>query len=143
MRVLSALQTKFALRSGGHKSAPGFASVGSDGVLIALQNLNNLAITSDKKVVTTGTGNRWRDVYSFVKPQGVLVVGGRVSQVGVGGYMLGGIDVTRNLEYTVLLEAYHSRDRWCQSFPKHVGPCIGPCVTFPGTLLSVTLIAAC
>lgn len=97
MKVLVALQTKFALRSGGHKSAPGFNSVGSDGVLIALQNLNKLAISSDKKTVTTGTGNRWRDVYGFVEPHGVLVVGGRVDMVGVGGYMLGGMNLTQNL----------------------------------------------
>ena len=97
--------------------------------------MNKLAITSDKKVVTTGTGNRWRDVYSFVKPQAVLVVGERVSIVGVEGYMLGGIDATHDLEHTVILESYHPGDRWYQSFPRYVGPCIGPCVTFPGRLL--------
>ena len=96
MKVLVALQTKFALRSGGHKPAPGFNSVGSDGVLIALQDLNKLAISPDKKTVTTGTGNRWRDVYGFVEPYGVLVVGGRVEMVGVGGYTLGGMSLDHN-----------------------------------------------
>ena len=98
MKVLVALETKFAIRSGGHKPAPGFNSIGSDGVLIALQNLNKLAISADKKTVTTGTGNRWRDVYGFVEPHGVIVVGGRVDMVGVGGYMLGGMNLTQNLE---------------------------------------------
>ena len=97
MKVLVALQTKFALRSGGHKPAPGFNSIGNNGVLVALQNINTLAISSDKKTVTVGTGNRWRDVYSFVKPYNVLVAGGRVQLVGVGGFLLGGRN--RNSEY--------------------------------------------
>lgn len=94
-----ALKTKFAIRSGGHGDVPGFNSVGSSGVLIALQNLKTLAISADKKSVTIGTGNRWRDVYEYVAEQGVTVVGGREPPVGVGGFLLGGmlgIDGGRN-----------------------------------------------
>lgn len=90
IRVVAALKTKFAIRSGGHTDIPGFNSVGSDGVLIALQNLNKLAISADKKSVTLGTGNRWSAVYKYVAEQGVAVVGGREPPVGVGGFLLGG-----------------------------------------------------
>ena len=109
-------------------------------MLSAFQILNKLAISSDKKTVTTGTGNRWRDVYRFVEPHGVLVVGGRVDMVGVGGYMLGGMNLTQNPEYAAVIKTYRPGDRWCQSLSKHLGSCIGPCVTLLGTLRSITLI---
>lgn len=91
IRVIAALKTKFAIRSGGHNDVPGFNSVASDGVLIALQNLNKLAISADKMSVTLGTGNRWSAVYRYVAEHGVAVVGGREPSVGVGGFLLGGM----------------------------------------------------
>ena len=90
LKILIALKTKFATRSGGHLLAPGFNSIGKDGVLIALQDLNNLAMSADRKTATVGTGNRWRDVYSFVADYNVTIVGGREPMVGVGGFLLGG-----------------------------------------------------
>ncbi len=92
MKVLTALKTKFAIRSGGHISIPGFSSVGSDGVLVALQNLKELTISSDRSIVTVGTGNHWGDVYNHISEFNVTVVGGRVPIVGVGGFLLGGED---------------------------------------------------
>ena len=91
VKVLTILKTKFAVRSGGHKASPGFAGVGSDGVLIALQNLNQLALNLDSKTMKVGTGNRWRDVYTYSEKNNVIVVGGRVPIVGVGGFTLGGM----------------------------------------------------
>lgn len=90
MKVVTALMTKFAVRSGGHKDSPGFSSIGSDGVLISLQNLNQLQMSADKKIATVGPGNRWDEVYDFAAKYGVSVVGGRQPTVGVGGFLLGG-----------------------------------------------------
>lgn len=90
MKVLTALTTKFAIRSGGHKDSPGFNSIESDEVLIALQNLNQLEMSADKKIATVGPGNRWAEVYEFAAKYGVTVVGGRQPTVGVGGFLLGG-----------------------------------------------------
>lgn len=90
MKALSALNTTFAIRSGGHKDAPGFASIGNGGVLIALSQLKSLSLSHDKSIATIGPGLRWGDVYSALEPQGRIVVGGRVSIVGVGGLILGG-----------------------------------------------------
>ena len=108
MNFLVALQTKFALRSGGYKSEPGFNSVGSNGVLIVLQNLNKLAISSNKKTVTTKTGNRWRDVYGFIK---VLIIKGWVDIVSVRGCILGGISLTQNIKYTTVIKTYRAGNR--------------------------------
>ncbi len=49
-------------------------------------------VTYDPKTQTAviGAGNIWGDVYEFLNPQGVNVLGGRVSGVGVTGFTLGG-----------------------------------------------------
>ncbi len=89
--MLNVFESKFAIRSGGHTVAPGFSSVGNDGILLALQNLDTLAISSDRKTMTIGTGNRWGAVYEYAAQNGVNIVGGREPMVGVGGFLLGGI----------------------------------------------------
>ena len=89
-RVLTALETKFAIRSGGHKPTPGFNSIGSDGVLIAMENIKTLAISADRNCLTVGTGNRWADAYKYAKGYGKIIAGGRVPMVGVGGFLLEG-----------------------------------------------------
>ncbi|KAL8687474.1 MAG: hypothetical protein Q9218_006366, partial [Villophora microphyllina] len=90
IRVITALKTKFAVRSGGHKPTPGFNGVGPDGVLIAMQNINSLKLSADTKTLTVGTGNRWRDAYNYARVNGKIIVGGREPMVGVGGFLLGG-----------------------------------------------------
>lgn len=35
-------------------------------------------------------GQAWKDIYDFLEPHGVNVVGGRVIGPGVGGFTLGG-----------------------------------------------------
>ena len=88
--MLRAFKTPFAIRSGGHSHNPGFSAIGSYGILLALQNLNTLAISPNKKTLSIGTGNRWGAVYEFAAQNGVNVVGGREPMVGVGGLLLGG-----------------------------------------------------
>lgn len=85
------LKLTFATRSGGHSPNPGFSSIGQPGILIDLQNLNQLTLSSDKKSVTIGPGKRWGEVYDALDPYGVSVIGGRIPQVGVGGLILGGM----------------------------------------------------
>lgn len=80
--------TKFAIRSGGHMPAVGSNSV-DDGVLIDLSLLDAFEYSADDGEVTLGPGLRWEDVYGQLDPLGVTVVGGRVINVGVGGFPLG------------------------------------------------------
>ncbi|RXW13917.1 hypothetical protein EST38_g11935 [Candolleomyces aberdarensis] len=42
------------------------------------------------QTVEIGTGLKWDDVYAALEPHGVSVAGGRVTDVGVGGFTLGG-----------------------------------------------------
>ncbi|KAI8156041.1 Bifunctional solanapyrone synthase [Colletotrichum sp. SAR 10_70] len=82
--------TKFAVRSGGHMPVVGYNSIGSSGVLLSTSNLTTLAVSDDKTTVSVGAGHRWRDVYSYLQPLGLAVVGGRIGGVGVSGLLLGG-----------------------------------------------------
>ncbi|CAL1714340.1 unnamed protein product [Somion occarium] len=70
LQILGANQTPFAVKGGGHASNPGFSSTSG--------------------TVDVGAGLVWDDVYATLEPQGVNVVGGRVTGVGVAGFTLGG-----------------------------------------------------
>ncbi|QRW20989.1 FAD-binding domain protein [Rhizoctonia solani] len=80
---------QFAVRGGGHTTNPGWASTNS-GVLISLSKLTAIEISDDTKSVVIGAGNRWGDVYARIGEYNVTVAGGRVSGVGVSGFLLGG-----------------------------------------------------
>lgn len=82
-------QCKFAVKSGGHAAFAGASNIGN-GLTIDLVNLNQISVSADKKETSMGTGLVWFDVYSFLEPQGLTVIGGRVSAIGVGGLTLGG-----------------------------------------------------
>lgn len=46
--------------------------------------------TSSAQTATIGAGLIWDTVYEYLEPYGVNVVGGRVTGVGVAGFILGG-----------------------------------------------------
>ncbi|KAF5382383.1 hypothetical protein D9757_009809 [Collybiopsis confluens] len=97
----------FAVRTGGHMSWSGASNIGLEGFTIDLQGLMleteegqgqgeergsdvRAKLSKDNKVVSISAGARWRDVYSVLKPENLTTVGGRVGDVGVGGFLLGG-----------------------------------------------------
>ncbi|TVY40960.1 Bifunctional solanapyrone synthase [Lachnellula cervina] len=90
VKIISYFQVKFAVRSGGHSPNPGFSSIGQGGVLLDLQKLDQIVLSSDKSVASLGPGGRWGDVISTLDAQGATVIGGRIPDVGVGGLILGG-----------------------------------------------------
>ncbi|KAL8761027.1 MAG: hypothetical protein Q9184_002816 [Pyrenodesmia sp. 2 TL-2023] len=88
MLIIKFFDTKFAIRSGGHSTNIGFANVEDYGILIDVVNLDQ--ITYNEKTITFGSGQRWGQVYNYLNNTGVIAVGGRSPDVGVGGLMLGG-----------------------------------------------------
>lgn len=62
----------------------------SHGVTIDMKQLNDLQLSEDLATAFVGAGNRWGGVYNFLDPLNLTVVGGRDTQVGVGGLLLGG-----------------------------------------------------
>jgi FAD/FMN-containing dehydrogenase len=89
LNIVKDAQCHFAIKSGGHSRFKG-ASNAEGGVTIDLVRLNNIKLSADKKSVTIGAGLRWAEVYRSLETEGLTVLGGRVSTVGVGGILLGG-----------------------------------------------------
>ncbi|KXJ87723.1 hypothetical protein Micbo1qcDRAFT_215589 [Microdochium bolleyi] len=79
----------FAIKSGGHNPNNYFASV-DGGPLISTKNLNEVIFDRATETIRIGPGNRWDDVSKALDGTGYSAVGGRIGNVGVGGYMLGG-----------------------------------------------------
>ncbi|PBK95430.1 FAD dependent oxidoreductase [Armillaria gallica] len=86
--ILSSTQTPFAVKGGGHASNPGFSS--TTGVHIAMSRFSEVTYDSSSETAIIGSGLVWDDVYASLAPHGVNVVGGRVTGVGVAGFILGG-----------------------------------------------------
>ncbi|KAG6035664.1 hypothetical protein E4U41_005995 [Claviceps citrina] len=79
----------FAVKSGGHAASAGASNI-DGGLAIDLRALNQVVVSADRKQTSVGAGNVWSDVYRKLAPMGLTVIGGRVSDVGVGGLTLGG-----------------------------------------------------
>lgn len=97
----------FAIRSGGHNTnlgkyandlilflhtyvQAGFADI-EDGITIDLSNMNAVRLSESIDTVSIGPGARWQSVYNYLDPYGLSVQGGRNGDVGVGGFLIGGI----------------------------------------------------
>ena len=79
----------FAVRGGGHSPLPRAASI-EGGVVIDLSLLREVTLSEDGTSVVIGGGCKWADVSKILDGRGLAVVGGRNSDVGVGGLTLGG-----------------------------------------------------
>ncbi|KJA17158.1 hypothetical protein HYPSUDRAFT_70899 [Hypholoma sublateritium FD-334 SS-4] len=86
--ILGQTRTPFAVKSGGHATNPGFSST-SD-IHISLYRFSEVNYNSTSNTADVGTGLIWDDVYAALESFGVNVLGGRVSGIGVGGFLLGG-----------------------------------------------------
>jgi FAD/FMN-containing dehydrogenase len=80
---------RFAVKSGGHAAFTGASSV-PDGINIDLRLLRELTLSGDQKTAYIQPGNQWSEVYGILEKKGISVIGGRVSEIGVGGLTLGG-----------------------------------------------------
>lgn len=87
--MLRTVGCKFGVQAGGHTPFEGSSTL-PDGITIDLRNMKELTISSDKKMVSLGPGNKWRDVYPTLDAAAIRIVGGRDPAVGVGGLMVGG-----------------------------------------------------
>ena len=78
----------FGINGGGHSLNPGFSS--STGIQISMRRFRKVVYYSNNQTVDVGSGLIWDDVYESLAPYNVSVLGGRVSGVGVAGFVLGG-----------------------------------------------------
>ncbi|KAH7378393.1 hypothetical protein DE146DRAFT_626531 [Phaeosphaeria sp. MPI-PUGE-AT-0046c] len=87
--IMRLFQCQFAAKSGGHAAFAGASSI-EGGITLDFVNMKERELSTDRKTVAIGPGNRWLDVYDFLTPYGLAVVGGRAASVGVSGLTLGG-----------------------------------------------------
>ncbi|KAI9764905.1 MAG: hypothetical protein M1840_007930 [Geoglossum simile] len=87
--ALSKYHCPFAIRGGGHMSWAGAANI-ENGVTIDMGAMDVVEVSEERRVVSVGAGARWGTVYSKLEPLGLAVSGGRISDVGVAGLILGG-----------------------------------------------------
>jgi FAD/FMN-containing dehydrogenase len=88
VQTLNNSNETFALKSGGHNPNEGFSSIQS-GPLISTKRLNEVTFDPTSMTVRVGPGNDWQDVHKALEGTNVTVVGGRIGEVGVGGYVVG------------------------------------------------------
>ncbi|KAK7414639.1 hypothetical protein QQX98_006496 [Neonectria punicea] len=79
----------FTVKGGGHTLFPEGSNI-EDGVVIAMDSINDIRVSSDLSTVSVGAGARWINVAETTTPLGIAVVGGRSPNVGVSGFLLGG-----------------------------------------------------
>ncbi|KAK4047057.1 hypothetical protein OIO90_006341 [Microbotryomycetes sp. JL221] len=95
IKIVGARRIPFAISTAGHASNPGFSS--TKGVHMTLNGLtldgtNSMLLNADKSELTYTPGHVWDDLYQFMldNAPGRMIVGGRVSGVGVGGFVVAG-----------------------------------------------------
>lgn len=87
--ILRGNNETFAIKSGGHNPNDYWASV-EGGPLISTKNFNKVIFDPATKTARIGPGLRWDEVAAALDGTGYSAVGGRIGNVGVGGYLLGG-----------------------------------------------------
>ncbi|KAF3812050.1 putative FAD-linked oxidoreductase [Colletotrichum gloeosporioides] len=88
VKILEFFQRKFAIRGLGFTTHPGMAGI-EDGILIALEKMNDFSLNSSGEVVSLGPGNHWGRVYETLESQGLAVTGGEMAVVGISGLLTG------------------------------------------------------
>jgi FAD binding domain len=135
LKTLIDVKCHFAIKSGGHDRTPG-SSNADGGVTIDLVRLNSIRITNDRRSVKIGAGLRWIDVYETLEREGLMVVGGRVADVGVGGLILGGRVTSSMKTYLGAAAGTSVLTRYQEGSPFSPTTAVGPVITFWPTILS-------
>ncbi len=76
LAILTATDTKFAIRGGGHMPVPGATGI-ADGVLISMEKLNLMQLTNNQTIAQLEPGLRWGAVYDWIAQYKRGIVGGR------------------------------------------------------------------
>ena len=73
----------FAVKSGGHSAVPGGSNI-QNGLTISFEKMSKTTVSADKKSVTFEPGQTWRDVYSKLEKDNLIIIGGRVRDKAQG-----------------------------------------------------------
>lgn len=89
LQIVVANWCRFAVKGGGH-STNFDASNSAGGVTIDLQNMDHIKLSDDHEWADLGPGLVLGEAYSALEQHGLTFVGGRVADVGLPGFTLGG-----------------------------------------------------
>jgi FAD/FMN-containing dehydrogenase len=90
IRIVKYYEVLFAVRSSGSSPNPGWSSIGQEGILIDLSQMNTVTLSDGGDYASIGPGGRWGDVYDTLDQYQTSVVGSQLPTVGVAGLVLGG-----------------------------------------------------
>lgn len=90
MKTCVDAKVKFAVRAGSHVPVTGEEPSVDPGVLVVMAALKTLELCDDTKVLSVGAGNEWQNVYEYLDPHGLTVVGGHDGQMGISETLQGG-----------------------------------------------------
>lgn len=88
--IVKATGAKFAIRTTGHNPNAGFSNVADMGVVLDIRPFQSKDIGQDG-FARFGAGNTWGEVYAWLEERKLSAIGGRDGQVGLAGFLLGGI----------------------------------------------------
>lgn len=105
----------FAVKGRGHARNPD-DSISAGGVTIDMRNMKSIEVSPDRRSARLGSGNTLYTLYYGLEAYNLTMTGGRVADVGLGGYALGGgisnlspkygLAVDNVLEYEVSMVRY-------------------------------------
>ncbi|KAH7881274.1 uncharacterized protein C8R40DRAFT_1164677 [Lentinula edodes] len=97
MKTIYQNEADYAVQAGGHSGMTGWNTI-QDGVLISFKNMNTSSYDPDHDTITMLPGVRWGEVITEMEPFGVAPVGGRISEVGTGLLLGGGLSFLSSAE---------------------------------------------
>jgi FAD/FMN-containing dehydrogenase len=80
---------RFAVKGGGHARNPD-DSVSAGGVTIDMQRMRSIEVSPSQRIVKLGSGHVLLSLYQGLEKYNLTSLGGRVADVGLGGFVLGG-----------------------------------------------------
>lgn len=89
MKIIAQYPVPFAVTGGGHAMQPRFSS--TTGIHISMSRFSDVEYNPVTKLVKIGAGCLWDQVYKYLAPTKMNVIGGASHDgVGVAGFLLGG-----------------------------------------------------
>lgn len=89
VKKLRGEECPFTVKGGGHTPFAGGSNIQA-GITIDFEKMASVSLSTDSKSALVGPGTRWLNVYQYLDPLNLTVIGGRASDVGVSGLTLGG-----------------------------------------------------
>ncbi|KAJ5270030.1 hypothetical protein N7505_005788 [Penicillium chrysogenum] len=89
LHILLDASCRFAVKGGGHARGPD-DSVSVGGVTIDMQKMRSIDVSADRLSVKLGSGHVLHSMYVGLENYNLTTLGGRVADVGLGGFALGG-----------------------------------------------------